>query len=215
VQARQTPIALRDLAAPLEAQARCEQLGLQPSAVALPVELSPTAPRRLLRGDEIPLALIAAGVAVASLRPDPSSAPEVSVLRREAGWARIAWSVGEGTLIGWVPERALVPLPVRGSAQGLHGIGIGGGGSAEGIARKERVTRVCSDAVELSASVAGTSKVVGRVQPRGVMRVQKRDGDEAHVEIDGSAIELAPGATLTVSWSRIERCPEERKEPQP
>ncbi len=204
---RQTPVELTDLTAPLHANVTCDQLGLQHASPASPVEVPPNAPRRLLRGEKIPLALSAAGSKVASLQPDPGSPAEVSVIGRAAGWSRMVWSLREGTVIGWVPESSLAVVP----SQPVVAYGVGGGGRGEGILRQEHVTRVCPHAVELSTTVAGKTKVVGRVQPQGVLRVLEHHGDQAEVEVESSGIQLLLGAQLLAKWSRIEGCPSEAK----
>ncbi|TKD03554.1 hypothetical protein [Polyangium fumosum] len=138
----------------------CAELSLDAAVLDVDPSVLPSSkgdPYMLLRGgNPINLAVEPAGPAVARLHP-PSASTSVRVVETKGKATRIAWTLDEGTVFGWVASSALEKPSNPYRTQGLRGI--------DRPPNEEPVASfLCSEDVPLVAEVAGERVTVGHVR---------------------------------------------------
>lgn len=133
-----------------------------------------------LRGGRIPLAREAGDKPVATLVLDKLTPPDVAVLDRDNGRARIAWEVEDVFVFGWVDAKALAPAAPRRERFGKIGLGTI---STSGGCCEHRF--LCADPVPLAVEQDGRTETVGTIDPGTPIRVRQMVGARHLVDFAG------------------------------
>ena len=197
----------------------CAQLSLDPAVLDVDPSVLPSSkndPRRVLRGgDPIDLAVEPAGPAVARLHP-ASASTDVRVVETKGKATRIAWSLDEGTVFGWVVSSALEEPPKGHRVQGLRGID-------RPPDEVPVASFLCSEDVPLVAEVAGERVTVGHVRKGTRAGMLDRAAPYAHIAAPRGPdhgfgapppeIIAAKGAAFRVPTSALDGCKTQAEQP--
>ncbi|MDC0742782.1 hypothetical protein [Polyangium mundeleinium] len=197
----------------------CAELSLDAAVLDVDPSVLPSSKKDtylLLRGgNPIDLAVEPAGPAVARLHP-ASLSTSVRVVETKGKATRIAWSLDEGTVFGWVASSALEEPPKHHRAQGLQGI--------DRPPNEEPVASfLCSEDVPLVAEVAGERVTVGHVRKGtrvGMMdraapyaRIAAPRGPDHGFGAPPPETIAAEGATFRVPASALDGCKTQAERP--
>lgn len=192
------PSELADLSTSLEAVASCDQVKLVPTGFDPWSVLGKGEPNEVVLGRGTEVALAAGGSSVATT---DSSAP-VRVLERARPFARIAWEITPGVIVGWVEQgairKAAIPPRVRIGSSRFVG---------PPVHEKTLFRMHCPAEVPLGVMAEPEPVFIGAVHAGAVIDVVTLGGDgRAVVEIYGAPLKVSEGVRLFVPSADLEGC---------
>jgi hypothetical protein len=199
---------IKEAPRPLRARQRCEDLGLLVSGFDVFDAAGPAQRRgRLKAASTVPVSATPGGTPRVRLAA-PRSAPQpVYVMERKGTWSRIAVSIGELLLVGWVPASSVGPAMPRRLVAGV--------GGAEFVAERDRETAggppsrlespwACNHDVPLVAEAGGQRRIVGTVARGTPMQVLPDGSDLAVVKFRDLA--ATAGAAFRIRREDFDGC---------
>lgn len=193
------PSELEDLSATLEAVIACDQVKLVPTEFDPWSVLGKGEPKEMVlaRGTEVALA---AGGSRAVTTHRTMSAP-VRILERTQSYARVAWEITPGVVVGWVSEssirKARIPPRVRMGSTRFVG---------PSVHEKPLFRTQCPAEIPLGVIVEREPAFIGAIHPGATIDVVSLADSRAIVEIRGAPLKVADGAKLFVSPRDLEGC---------